>query len=31
MAKLPASDVGGLSDPYFIAQYGDQKYKSRIN
>ena len=30
MAKLPASDVGGLSDPYFIAQYGDQKYKSRI-
>ena len=30
MSNLPSGDTNGLSDPYFIAQYGDQMYKSRV-
>ena len=29
MEGLPAADADGFSDPYFIAIYGDQIYKSR--
>ena len=29
MEGLKNSDINGLSDPYFIAEYGDQTYKSR--
>ena len=30
MTNLKSSDLDGLSDPYFIAYYGDQQYRSRI-
>ena len=30
MSSLPVSDMDGSSDPYYIAKYGDQIYKSRV-
>ena len=30
MSNLPVSDPNGLSDPYYIVNYGEQQFKSRI-